>query len=125
MGWGPPLHPGTDVEDGDDDYADDGDDGDWAEVAEPEGAPDCSGPPGGRFPDKWVIGPDRYYATFGLSGPGYDWSSARRHCENDGGSAVGDAQLAIPYGQDDAHFMKHMDHVRDVQAWVGKLFISP
>ena len=70
--------------------------------------------------NKWKVGPDRYYATFGIQDHSRDgWNEARKECEHK------DAQLAIPYSQDDAHFMKHMEHVMESQTWVGKLFVPP
>ena len=105
MGSVPNPHPG-------------GDDGELAEGTEPE--PDCSGPPGGNNPEWWMIGPDRYYATFGRAQNGKkDWDYAREHCRRDStGTGV---RLAIPYSRDDVHFMKH---IQEAQAWVGKLFVT-
>ena len=73
-----------------------------------------------------MIGPDRYYATFGQNSKGKEsWRVADDHCSSrDAGGEIGNAQLAIPYSSDDAHYMKHLEYARDTQAWVGKLFRS-
>ena len=83
------------------------------------GPQDCSGPPGGRFAEKWKVGPDRYYAVFGYQTP-RGWNNTQDHCLKD--TETG-AQLAIPHSQDDGHYMKNMERV-DEQVWVGKLFES-
>ena len=87
---------------------------------DPPGTPECTGPPGGKRADRWRVGPDRYYAANGIVAHGrQSWSVANSHCVHDMNS-----QLAIPYSLDDAHFMKHMEHIHGGVAWVGKLFPS-
>ena len=87
---------------------------------------ECSGHPGGKWPDRWMVGPDRYYAVFGHKAHGkQSWRVADNHCSSrDAGGAVGGAQLAIPYSLDDAGYMKHMEYVFDTHAWVGRVFMS-